>query len=973
MNRIIYFLVTLFITWTSSVIEARPVPSPNYFPVVEMSDNGQTLTFFKSRNPPIAGGDLYGIGDNYTGAPDWCTEVVKKIVIDPSFSYFKPNSMAYWFSGCSNLETIEGLENLKTDNVTNMDNMFSGCRSLTTIDLCGFSTQNLTSCHNMFASCSNLQTIYGNNWDITANMSETNKINFLIFVQHLSTSYMFHGCNSLVGGNGTKYNPNINDYTYCHIDGGTRNPGYFTDKLGSGGHEDGDPYCVLESGILTFYYDKRRNNRTGHTYNVNELYNSDFHRKVGSDEGLPGWHDDREEITKVVFDTSFYNYTPTSTANWFFECSNLLSLEGVENLNTAEIIDMGSMFRKCHSLKDINLTHFLTTKVQFMDGLFYGCESLTGINLNSFNTSKVKSMLDMFGNCYSLTQLDLGNFSTAEVNAMAGMFYHCTNLKVLNIKSFDTSSVTDMAYMFAGCESITSLNLNHFSTSNVTDMKGMFNGCSQLRNLDIRNFDTRNVKDMSYMFAVTPNLNSLDISKFNTANVTNMRAMFSGCATQTLDVRSFNTAKVTDMSSMFNCKNIAVLDVSGFSTSNVVTMDWMFYLCSNLEMLDLGSFNTAQVNSMSGMFSGCERLKEINLSSFDTNNVNEMAYMFYNCGSLQIIDLTNFNTKNVTSMNKMFEGCSTLQTIFASRQWTIGSIGDNSDMFTDCTNLIGGLGTFFTPAHSLYDYAHIDGGSEDPGYLTDKNAEKAYAVLYNGTLTFYYDDKAWTHKGKIYPISQAYGISSEGGSAIVNRSPYWLPDSLSVIHAVFDVSFAQFHTNTTFSWFKGQANLKDIQGMNNLNTSRARLMTSMFKGAASLKELDLSYFTFLNLYKYSMDDMFMGCSQLKTIYVSEAWNNNYIIDSNSAGMFLGCLNLVGEKGTRYNSSYTDNSYARVDGGGSSPGYLTLKTSTSIHNAREKKLYNVYDMNGHIIRHNAKSTAGLCKGLYIIEGRKVIID
>lgn len=31
-------------------------------------------------------------------------------------------------------------------------------------------------------------------------------------------------------------------------------------------------------------------------------------------------------------------------------------------------------------------------------------------------------------------------------------------------------------------------------------------------------------------------------------------------------------------------------------------------------------------------------------------------------------------------------------------------------------------------------------------------------------------------------------------------------------------------------------------------------------------------------------------------------------------------------GTKYNSSYVDNTYARIDGGTSSPGYFTLKSN-----------------------------------------------
>lgn len=53
------------------------------------------------------------------------------------------------------------------------------------------------------------------------------------------------------------------------------------------------------------------------------------------------------------------------------------------------------------------------------------------------------------------------------------------------------------------------------------------------------------------------------------------------------------------------------------------------------------------------------------------------------------------------------------------------------------------------------------------------------------------------------------------------------------------------------------------------------------------------------------------------------WNTNSV--TSSSDMFHNCTSLVGGSGTTYNSSYKDVSYAKVDGGIDSPGYLTLKS------------------------------------------------
>lgn len=73
--------------------------------------------------------------------------------------------------------------------------------------------------------------------------------------------------------------------------------------------------------------------------------------------------------------------------------------------------------------------------------------------------------------------------------------------------------------------------------------------------------------------------------------------------------------------------------------------------------------------------------------------------------------------------------------------------------------------------------------------------------------------------------------------------------------------------------------------------------------------------------------MFGGCVKLKTVYVSDKWDNTKIIKNrNSFEMFELCTSLVGGQGTKYNVNHTDNTYAKIDGGSSAPGYMTYKPS-----------------------------------------------
>ena len=258
---------------------------------------------------------------------------------------------------------------------------------------------------------------------------------------------------------------------------------------------------------LTFYYDALRATRTGTTWGIEET------KKEGYIP-VPAWAGTSQEedttTARVVFDASFRDFRPTTTAKWFYRCEALKQIEGLEYLNTSEVKDMGYMFSDCKTLTSLDLKHF--------------------------NTKNVTDMSSMFAKCWALTSLDLKNFNTQNVTDMSLMFSRCVALTSLDLKDFNTQNVTDMSSMFFNCSELTSLNLQHFNTKNVTDMKAMFANCISLTSLDLKNFNTQNVIDMSWMFYNCTALTSLDLQHFNTKKVTDMYEMFSGCeALTTID------------------------------------------------------------------------------------------------------------------------------------------------------------------------------------------------------------------------------------------------------------------------------------------------------------------------------------------------------------------------------------------------------------------------------------------------------
>ena len=318
----------------------------------------------------------------------------------------------------------------------------------------------------------------------------------------------------------------------------------------------------------------------------------------------------KDQLTKIKIDQGVI--ANQESGGLFYGLSKLTTIEGLNNLDTASVTNMRSMFGKCSSLTSLDLSHF--------------------------DTSKVTNMYRMFEDCSSLSALDLSSFDTAKVTdyGFSMMFYYCDNLATLNISSFNTANATDMYCMFMGCKSLVSLDLSHFDTSKVIDMYGVFRDCSSLINLDLSHFDTSKVTDMYGMFDGCSSLTSLDLSNFDTSNVVDMSWMFGGCMSLTsLDLSHFDTSNVTDMNCMFrSCNSLISLDLSHFDTSKVTNMYGMFNDCSSLTSLNLSNFNTSNVKNMSWMFDGCSSLPSLNLSHFDTANVTDMRYMFSYCNNL---------------------------------------------------------------------------------------------------------------------------------------------------------------------------------------------------------------------------------------------------------------------------------------------------------------------------------------------------
>ena len=430
------------------------------FDYAEFDNATGTLTFRRGLSKPEG---AYDLNEGNT-KPGWLTqkEDIKKVVFDASFANARPTSCYYWFCGCSKLTDIEGIENLNTENVTNMNSMFDSCSALTSLDLTNFNTAKVSDMSYMFMGCTALTTIFVSDKFVTYQVTDGRD--------------MFHMCINLIGA--IEYDGSKSDHTYANYENG-----YFSPEGGFHAYAEFDG-----TGTLTF---RRGISKPEEAYDLNEGANA------------PAWSDQSTNINKVVFDASFANARPTSCYKWFCGCGNLTQIEGVEYLNTEEVTNMAWMFKGCSNLKSLDISKFNTAQVTDMSYMFTHCWGLESLDVSRLNTENVTNMENMFLFCSNskLTSLDVSNFNTEKVTNMSCMFRGSSNLTSLDLSNFNTQDVKDMSYMLMDCRGLTSLDLSSFNTPNVENMSGMFNDCYDLTTIYVSDkFVTTKVSDGTDMF-----------------------------------------------------------------------------------------------------------------------------------------------------------------------------------------------------------------------------------------------------------------------------------------------------------------------------------------------------------------------------------------------------------------------------------------------------------------------------------------
>ena len=514
--------------------------------VAELDATNTTLTFKKFTSDNLESIDLGRlvivndkpmVKDMY----DIETKNIKNIVFDESFKTYAPTSLEQFFSSCSTLKTISGLEYLNTANVKYMSDMFEGCKNLSSLDLSKFNTEKVTDMRGMFSGCQKLSSL-----DLSK--FNTEKVESMID--------MFKNCSALSSLDLSKFN---------------------TEKVESMSSMFEDCQKLSSLDLSNF-----------NTANVMEMGNMFFNCSALTSLDLSNFNTEKVEIMMGMF----------------FSCSALTSLD-LSNFNTKKVRYMNSMFNACSALTTIYAgDKFVTTKVENGSYMFKDCKNLKGFDSSKIDHKYANCGTDGYftpGCAYAEFDNATRTLTFRYKGVKPAGAYDLNvksnnpgwNAQRANIKkvvfdaSFANARPTSCCLWFADCFYLTEIEgIENLNTEKVTNMCSMFSGCYALTSLDVSNFNTQNVEDMSIMFESCSALSSLDLSKFNTANVKNMEDMFKECQKLSLlDLSNFNTERVKNMSSMFSgCSTLQTIFASDkFVTDQVFYGVGMFFDCKNLK------------------------------------------------------------------------------------------------------------------------------------------------------------------------------------------------------------------------------------------------------------------------------------------------------------------------------------------------------------------------------------------------------
>ena len=806
------------------------------------TEGNKTLTFYYGEAVSVGG--TYGgqtvtnvwsgtaVTATGTSTPGWVNTVkgtMTTVKFDASFKNMKPTSCYCWFADCSKLTTITGIANLTTTNVTNMEQMFSNCSSLTSLDVSKFNTANVTTMKYMFRGLSSVSSLDLSSfstanvtimWGMFSNCSKLTSLNLSNFNTAKVTDMdaMFSNCTSLK-------NLELSSLNTSSIQ-------YSSNVFSS---VPAQCFVYMPTGVT----DKIKSQRSKNLVLKNGSAWTCANCEMTPDTEYDIWYQFKATTLTVSGSsaTAFCLYKDGAMYSTVTSFANVTIPKGKDKIS--ETFPAMAIW----TAGNTTLTFLMAENYKVGDT--YNGQTITNVWKGSAITASANTPAWLSTVKGTVTKVVFdASFKYVKPTKCLNWFYQCGKLATITgIGNLNTSEVTTMQQMFRECLALTSLNLSTFDTQKVTTTRCMFYGCTGLTSLNLSSFNTTATTNMGYMFCNCSKLTSIDVSKFNTANVTAMEGLFYGCA------------------------GVTSLDLTKFHTTKVTTMKDMFRGCSKLASIDASNFTSDALTTYTGMF----------------NDVPELCFVYMRAGMPD--DLKSQKAKNLVLKDGNTWTCDNCWMTFNKTYDILYDFTATS--FTadgiNATNVA--LYNDDVPFAAIYNFANesIPKGADR---LSDYSGPQVVWTAGNTTLTFTSSENLYA-PGDTFNGETVTDVWISFNTEEIS-TPKWLSTLQGALtHVVFDNSFASYLPPSCSRWFKDCGQLTTVSGWENLQTSECISFFEMFKNCEKLESVDVSHFDTSKCTRFQ--DMFQRCSSLTTIDVSnfdtsKAWS--------IGGMFAYCPGLT---------------------------------------------------------------------------------
>ena len=680
--------------------------------------------------------------DNVTNM-DYSFYACRTIPSIPSFSTSNVTSMNYTFSDCISLTEVPIFDYVK---LKTMQNTYSNCKSLGSITMAN--TSNLTDIPNLFYNCESLVSIDGLDTTHVSDMSYAfyNCVSLLkleLNVENVATmSYTCYGCTKLKTIEFTDNSTTSLCTIFTHAFDGCQSLESIspldTSMCNNMVYMFNDCFVLNIIGLNT--WDISLVTSLNHTFTnckaLSRQKEPGSTRSIDLD-ALLSWDVSKIESFNSVFkgwectslDISSWVTSAAKEMDYMFEnCTNLVTLYGVESLVMDNVTSIYGMFRGCSSLPVLNLNAWNTGSLEDASNAFENCRALTTLRITDWNVQNLQNLFSFLSGCRSLTQLDISNWVLTSISNLERMCYDCNSLSSFNMNTtyirdnavssmtymfYQCTNLTDIPidfyikgtanYVFAFCTSLTSLQ-NIYVMNSTTSMQ-IFRNCSLLETIEKITFTNCNNISNTFMgCSALTTINSFTVT--NSSGNTNMQNFFNDCNNFTTLNNSSIDSSVNNLYYCFNgCTSLTTLDLTNWDITKCETLAYAFNNCSELTRIIVGpNWNTSKVKNFNSTFSGCAKLLIVPV--LDLTSATDITGICNGCKRMTKIDgmeSTTYNSSKVINMQYAFYDCNSLLYLPVLNT---SSVSNASYAFFNCTSMTGEplSGSYWNSSISSYAY-----------------------------------------------------------------------------------------------------------------------------------------------------------------------------------------------------------------------------------------------------------------------------